>query len=107
MEISINESCECILFPEPEIPSLSILCCFTVSLAMGGFFMTFSLDAAYELLYPHFQERLHRNEPLANHSPLGIGGQADLWVSLASTQELIQLVQTCAEEHFPLLIVGN
>src|SRR6266700_3747961 len=73
----------------------------------GRFFMTFSIDAAYELLYPHFQERLRRNEPLANHSPLGIGGQADLWVTLASTQELIQLVQTCAEEHFPLLIVGN
>ncbi len=69
--------------------------------------MTFSLDAAYALLYPHFQERLRRNESLAKHSPLGIGGQADLWVSLISRQELIQLVQTCAEEHFPLLIVGN
>lgn len=71
------------------------------------FLMTFSLDAAYELLYPHFQERLRRNESLAKHSPLSIGGQADLWVSLTSRQELIQLVQTCAEEHFPLLIVGN
>jgi UDP-N-acetylmuramate dehydrogenase len=69
--------------------------------------MTFSMNTAYELLYPHFQERLRRNESLANHSPLGIGGQADLWVALESTQELIQLVQTCAEEHFPLLIVGN
>jgi UDP-N-acetylmuramate dehydrogenase len=69
--------------------------------------MTFSTDTAYELLYPHFQGRLRRNESLAKHCPLGIGGPADLWVSLESTQELIQLVQTCAEEHFPLLIVGN
>jgi len=69
--------------------------------------MTFSTNTAYDLLYPHFQERLRLNEPLAKHCPLGIGGPADLWVSIESTQELIQLVQTCAEEHFPLLIVGN
>lgn len=69
--------------------------------------MTFSIDTAYELLYPHFQRRLLRHELLANHCPLGIGGPADLWVTLTSTQELIQLVQTCAQEHFPLLVVGN
>ncbi len=69
--------------------------------------MAFSLDAAYALLYPHFQERLRRHESLAKHSPVGIGGKCDLWVALASRQELLQLVQTCAEEHFPLLIIGN
>lgn len=69
--------------------------------------MTFSIDAAYDLLAPHFQERVRRHEPLANHSPLGIGGECDLWITLTSSQEVVQLVQTCAEEHFPLLIVGN
>ena len=55
--------------------------------------MTFSMDAAYNLLAPHFQERIRRHEPLANHSPLDIGGQADLWITLTSSQEVVQLVQ--------------
>ena len=69
--------------------------------------MTFHSDEAYALLQPHFQGRVYRDELLARHSALHIGGPADLWVSLASTQELTQLVNTCAEEHYPLLITGN
>jgi UDP-N-acetylmuramate dehydrogenase len=89
---------------------LSLLCFLPFSpslLREEGFLMTFSIDATYALLSPHFPGRIRRNEPLAKHNPLGIGGPADLWISVASTQELIRLVQACAEEHVPLLIVGN
>jgi UDP-N-acetylmuramate dehydrogenase len=69
--------------------------------------MTFNQDEAYELLHEHFRDRVRRNEPLAQYSPLGIGGPADLWVLLQSMDELVQLVNTCAQEHYPVLIVGN
>jgi UDP-N-acetylmuramate dehydrogenase len=69
--------------------------------------MAFNQGEAYALLHTHFQDRVRRNEPLAKYCPLGIGGPADLWVSLDSMEELVQLVNTCAEEHYPLLVIGN
>ncbi len=69
--------------------------------------MTFNADTAYNELRPYFQERVHRNEPLSRHSALGAGGPADVWVSLKSREELIDLVRLCAEGHYPLLVAGN
>lgn len=69
--------------------------------------MTFSSEEAYNELHPHFQERVLQNEPLANHCALGIGGPADIWLSLTTRKELLDLVSVCAEKHWPLLIVGN
>lgn len=69
--------------------------------------MKFDADKAYHLLQAHFKERVCRDEPLARHCSFGAGGPADLWVNLASTQELIHLVSLCAEEHFPLFVMGN
>lgn len=69
--------------------------------------MKFDGARAYRLLQPHFQERVRRDEPLARHSSFGAGGPADLWVSLESTQELVDLVSLCAGEHFPLFVMGN
>ncbi len=69
--------------------------------------MKFDTERAYRLLQAHFQERVRRDEPLARHSSFGAGGLADVWVNLASTQELIHLVSLCAEEHFPLFIMGK
>jgi UDP-N-acetylmuramate dehydrogenase len=69
--------------------------------------MKFNADTAFSELRPHFQERVRRNEPLARHSAFGVGGPADVWVSLESREELIDLVRLCAEEHSPLLIAGN
>jgi UDP-N-acetylmuramate dehydrogenase len=69
--------------------------------------MTFDTDTVYTRLHPYFQERIRRHEALAHHSASGIGGEADLWIGLETTQELIDLVRFCAEEHVPLLITGN
>jgi len=69
--------------------------------------MTFDADTTYNELHPHFQERVRRNELLTRHSAFGVGGPADVWVSLGSREELVGLVRLCAEGHYPLLIVGN
>lgn len=69
--------------------------------------MTFAADAVYAELHPHFQERVRRNEPLARHGTFGVGGFADIWVSLDSAEELIGIVCLCVEQHWPLLAVGN
>src|SRR5207237_9295021 len=48
-----------------------------------------------------------RNEPLARHGTFGVGGPADVWVSLDAQDELIGLVRMCVERYWPLLLVGN
>ena len=67
----------------------------------------FDSDSAYNELRTHFQERVRRQEPLARHCAFGVGGFADVWVSLETKKELMSLVSLCAEQRWPLLIVGN
>ena len=69
--------------------------------------MTFDPEIAYAELHQHFQARAQRHEPLARHGTFGVGGPADLWVTLKSADELIKLVHLCAERMWPLLLVGN
>ena len=69
--------------------------------------MTFDLEMAYAELQPHFQGRARRSEALARHCTFGVGGPADLWVTLKTADELIRLVHLCAERLWPLLLVGN
>ena len=69
--------------------------------------MAFHAQTAFNELRPHFQERVRRNELLAHHSAFGVGGPADVWISLTSKEELLDLVRLCAERHYPLLITGN
>ena len=69
--------------------------------------MTFDAEAVYTELHGHFRERVRRNEPLARHCTFGVGGPADVWVSVDARDDLIRLVRLCAERQWPLLIVGN
>src|SRR5437660_4005047 len=69
--------------------------------------MIFDAEVAYNELQLHFRDRVRRHEALARHCALGVGGPADVWVVLESRRELIGLVSLCAEEHWPVLIVGN
>ncbi|QBD81193.1 UDP-N-acetylmuramate dehydrogenase [Ktedonosporobacter rubrisoli] len=69
--------------------------------------MTFEVEAAYTELQSHFGKRALRNEPLARHSTFGVGGPADIWVSLETSEELVGLVTMCSEQRWPLLLVGN
>lgn len=69
--------------------------------------MTFDADITYTRLCPYFQRRIRRNEPLARHGTFGVGGPADIWVSLETPEELLDLVRLCMQDHWPLLLVGN
>ncbi|MBV9710077.1 MAG: FAD-binding protein, partial [Ktedonobacteraceae bacterium] len=69
--------------------------------------MTFDVETAYRELRLLFGERVRRNEPLARHCTFGVGGPADVWVSLETQEELIGLVTLCSEQRWPLLLTGN
>lgn len=67
----------------------------------------FDAEIAYNELQKLFGTRLRRNEPLARHCTFGVGGPADIWVSLETQKELVDIVTRCAELRWPLLLVGN
>lgn len=73
--------------------------------------MSFDLETTYSEAYTHlgalFGARMRRNEPLARHCTFGVGGCADLWVSVETPTELMELVTLCSERSWPLLITGN
>ncbi|HZU65880.1 MAG TPA: UDP-N-acetylmuramate dehydrogenase [Ktedonobacteraceae bacterium] len=69
--------------------------------------MTFEIDTTYEQLRPYFQGRIRRNEPLSRHGTFGVGGPADIWISLETAKEVIDLVRLCMQDRWPLLLVGN
>jgi UDP-N-acetylmuramate dehydrogenase len=69
--------------------------------------MTFDVDNTYTQLQPYFKGRMRRDEPLARHGTFGVGGPADIWVSLETPRELIDLVRLSMQDHWPLLLVGN
>ncbi len=69
--------------------------------------MVFDVETVYSELRAHFGERVRRAEPLARHSTFGVGGPADIWISLETEEDLLGLVTLCAERRWPLLIAGN
>jgi UDP-N-acetylmuramate dehydrogenase len=69
--------------------------------------MTFDAEAVYTELQAHFKKRVRRDESLARHCTFGVGGPADIWVSLENREELVGLVRLCAERRWSLLLVGN
>ncbi len=69
--------------------------------------MTFNTEDIYAELSPHFRERVRQNEPLARHGTFGVGGPADVWLSLETPEELVGVVCLCIEQRWPLLVVGN
>lgn len=68
--------------------------------------MAFESTNAYHALHPYFQQRVQRDEPLAQHSSFGVGGPADLWLTVETREELNDLINLCAQQHWPLLVVG-
>lgn len=69
--------------------------------------MSFDIETAYNLLHARLGGRVRRQELLARHSTFGVGGPADVWVSLETREELTGLVTLCAERRWPLLLAGN
>jgi len=69
--------------------------------------MTFDIETAYDELRACLGEHVRRNEPLARHCTFGVGGPADIWVTLDTANALVQLVTICSQRRWPLLITGN
>ncbi len=69
--------------------------------------MHFAVETAYSELHSQFGERVRCHELLARHCTFGVGGPADVWVSLDTSEDLVSLVAICAEWRWPLLIAGN
>jgi UDP-N-acetylmuramate dehydrogenase len=69
--------------------------------------MTFHVETAYSELYTRLGDRVRRDEPLARHCTFGVGGPADIWVTLDTDKALVELVTICSERRWPLLIAGN
>jgi len=69
--------------------------------------MFFDREQAYAVLHPLFPERLHAQEPLAQHCSFEVGGPADLWLTLETPMELETLIRVCTIHQWPLLLVGG
>lgn len=69
--------------------------------------MAFDAEKVYQELHPRYQGRVRRNEPLSRHGTFGVGGPADVWVTLETSDELLDLVSRCMANEWPLLLVGN
>ena len=54
-----------------------------------------------------FGDRAKAMESLAQHGTFGVGGPADVWIAVASEDELGRLVELAWTRRLPLLIVGN
>ena len=60
-----------------------------------------------DVLGVRFGDRLRRGEPLAKHTVLGVGGPADLWLSVTTLEELIETVMLARHHHVPFFLMGN
>ncbi|GCE25919.1 UDP-N-acetylenolpyruvoylglucosamine reductase [Dictyobacter alpinus] len=69
--------------------------------------MIFDAEIAYNELLARFGSRVRRNEPLARHCTFGVGGPADVWVSVDKPEDLVGLVTLCSQQRWPLLVTGN
>ena len=69
--------------------------------------MTFDAEQVYQELQPCYQGRVRRDELLSRHSTFGVGGPADVWVTLETPEEVLDLVSRCMANSWPLLLLGN
>jgi UDP-N-acetylmuramate dehydrogenase len=64
-------------------------------------------DALAEALNGRFGQRLRRDEPLAPHTTLRVGGPADLWLAPATLDELVEAVMAARQRQVPVFLLGG
>lgn len=69
--------------------------------------MAFDAEKVYQELQSYYPGRVRRNELLARHGTFGVGGPADVWVTLETSADVLDLVRRCLAHSWPLLLVGN
>ena len=60
---------------------------------------------AIKIIVP--SENILLNEPLAKHTTFKIGGPADIFINVSSTQEVSQIIKLCEENQVNLHVLGN
>ncbi len=53
------------------------------------------------------QEDIYTNEPMSKHTTFKIGGTADIFVKLRSTEQIEKLLNLCKSKNVPIKIIGN
>lgn len=65
------------------------------------------LEGLAGALDARFGPRLKRDEPLAAHTTLRLGGPADLWLRVTSVDELVAAVSLARQHEAPVFILGS
>ena len=50
---------------------------------------------------------IRRDEPMARHTTLRVGGPADVYVEPATTADLANIVKYCSEARVPFFVIGR
>ncbi len=66
-----------------------------------------NVDILANALRARFGQRLRRDEPLAAHTTLRVGGPADLWLTVTTLDELIEAVTLAWQHHVPVFLLGG
>lgn len=53
------------------------------------------------------KEDIYANEPMSKHTTFKIGGTADIFVNLRSTEQIERLINLCNEKNVPIKVIGN
>lgn len=53
------------------------------------------------------KDRILLNEPMSKHTTFKIGGPADLFIKINSTEELLNIINICNKKNVQLTIIGN
>lgn len=53
------------------------------------------------------KEDIYANEPMSKHTTFKIGGTADIFVKLRSTEQIERLINLCNEKNVPIKVIGN
>jgi UDP-N-acetylmuramate--alanine ligase len=65
------------------------------------------VDSLAKALRARFGRRLRRDEALAAHTTLRVGGPADLWLTVTALDELVESVTLAREHNVPVLLLGG
>jgi len=65
------------------------------------------LTPLYHALHAQFGKRVRRDEPLARHTTLQLGGPADLYVTVQSAAELAAAVSLAKAHGVPVFLLGG
>jgi UDP-N-acetylmuramate dehydrogenase len=60
-----------------------------------------------DTLSARFGQRLRRDEPLAEHTTLRVGGPADLWLTASTLDELVEATALAWEHQVPVFLLGS